>query len=256
MKHLSPFKNLALACCTVATLLAVSACSNSSSPMKVAYQLQNAATATVYSFDDTASPVNRDVYPAGPLPARAQRALYGWLRNSTVKEFSYIYPQYFISVVTPGSQRESVWGICSDGQGNMVGVLIPRNGRPAWDAPFTSEHTLYVCETSQRKALGNAIMESLADAGYDKFRIDTRKASGLTQQRYLISKPLSDAAQKKYDLIKKAEEQAAAAREAAAARQDAPAEDEPTEDDSSSDEESTDELLEDSGDEDLDLDLE
>jgi ribosomal protein L11 methylase PrmA len=60
-----------------------------------------------------------------------------------------------------------VWGICSDGHGNMVGVLIPKNGRPAWDAPFTSEHTMYVCETPQRKALSDAIMESLAATEYD-----------------------------------------------------------------------------------------
>ena len=246
MKHLSLFKNIALAGCTLATLAAVSSCSGISSPMAAANALRSGGTVTVYSYDDAASPMNRDVYPAGPLPARAERALYGWLRNSTVKEFSYAYPQYYVSVVAPGGKKETVWAICSDGHGNMVGVLIPKNGRPAWDAPFTSEHTMYVCETPQRKALGNAIMESLADAGYDKFRIDTRKAAGLTQQYYLISKPLSDAAQKKYDLIKKAEEQAAAAREAAAANAAEEAEDAPQSVD----------LLEDTGDDDLDLDLE
>lgn len=256
MKHLSLFKNFALACCTVATLAALTACSNPSSPTRVAQKLRSGATATVYSYDDTASPVNRDVYPAGPLPARAERALYSWLRTSTVKEFSYVYPQYFVSLVTPGSQKETVWGICSDGHGNMVGVLIPKNGRPAWDAPFTSEHTMYVCETPQRKALSDAIMESLADAGLDKFRIDTRKASGLPQ-RYLISKPLSDAAQKKFDLLKKAEEQKAAAREAAEAAAAAGTTEEPEEE---TEEEETDtsssEMLESSDEDDFDLDLE
>ncbi len=247
MKHLSLFKNFALACCTMATLVAVSSCSGPS-PIEAADMLRAGSTATVYSYDDTASPMDRDVYPAGPLPGRAGRALYGWLRNSTPKDFSYAYPQYYVSLVTPG-QKEVVWGICSDGHGNMVGVLIPKNGRPAWDAPFTSEHTMYVCDSPQRKALGDAVMEALADAGYDKFRLDTRRASGLTQKRYLISKPLSESDQRKYDLIKKAEEQAAAAREAAAAAAEAAAADE------AESAESTD-MLEDTGDDDLDLDLE
>lgn len=246
MKHLSLFKNIALACCTMATLATVSSCS-STAPIEAADTLRSGGTATVYSYDDAESPMARNVYPAGPLPARAERALYAWLRNSTVKEFSYAYPQYYVSIVAPGTNKETVWGICSDGHGNMVGVLIPKSGRPAWDAPFTSEHTMYVCETPQRKALGDAVMESLADAGYDNFRLKARRDSGLTQQRYLISKPLSAENQKKYDLIKKAEEQAAAAREAAAAAAEEQAAEEEETDDS--------DLLEDTGDDDLDLDL-
>ncbi|MDO5471376.1 MAG: hypothetical protein Q4F38_08750 [Akkermansia sp.] len=250
MKHFSLFKNLALACCAMATAVAVSSCSGTSAPMKAAQKLRSGVTATVYSYDDAASPVHRDVYPAGPLPARTERALYNWLRNSVVMDYSYAYPQYYISLVDPRTRKETVWAICSDGQGNMTGVLIPKSGRPAWDAPFTSEHTMYVCDSKDRKALSGAIMESLADAGYDKYRIDTRKAVGLTQQRYLISKPLSDAAQKKYDLIKKAEEQAAAARQAQAAEAEAAAVEE-----AESSESTADDLLEDSGDEELDLDL-
>ena len=250
MKHLSLFKNIALACCAMATVVAVSSCSTSA-PMKAAQKLRSGVTATVYSHDDAASPVNRDVYPAGPLPARTERALYNWLRNSVVMEYSYAYPQYYVSLVDPTTRKETVWAICSDGQGNMTGVLIPKTGRPAWDAPFTSEHTMYVCDSKDRKALSTAIMESLADAGYDKYRIDTRKSMGLTQQRYLISKPLTEAAQKKYDLIKKAEEQAAAAREARAAEAEAAAAEEEEEESESA----ADELLEDSGDEELDLDL-
>lgn len=248
MKHLSLFKNIALACCSMATIVAVSSCCGTMSPINAAQKLRKGDTITVYSYDDAASPRDRDVYPAGPLPARAERALYSWLRNSVVTEYSYAYPQYYISMVSPTTQKETVWAICSDGHGNMTGVLIPANGRPAWDAPFTSAHTMYVCDSPQRKELSAAIMESLADAGYDKFRIDTRKASGLTQQRYLISKPLSDEAQKKYDLIKKAEEQAAAAREKQAEQAASAADEEDIE------EEETD-LLEDSGDEDLDLEL-
>ena len=51
-------------------------------------------------------------------------------------------------------------------------------------------------------------MESLADAGYDSYRIETRKSQGLTQGRYLISKPLSEKAQIKLAEIKKKEEKA------------------------------------------------
>lgn len=250
MKHFSLFKNISLACLAMATVAAVSSCSGTSSPMKAAQKLRSGVTATVYSYDDAASPANRNVYPAGPLPPRAERALYNWLRNSTVKEYSYAYPQYYVSLVAPGSSVETVWAICSDGQGNMTGVLIPKSGRPAWDAPFTSEHTMYVCESKDRKALSTAVMEALAEAGYDKFRIDTRKAAGLTS-RYLISKPLSDEAQKRLELIKKAEEQAAAAREARAEAAAAAAE-EAAEDNA---ENMSDDLLEDTGDEELDLEL-
>ncbi len=251
MKHFSLFKNIALACLTLASVAAMSSCTGTSAPMKAAAKLRSGVTATVYSYDDAASPMNRDVYPAGPLPARTERALYNWLRDSVVKEYSYAYPQYYVSLVAPGSQTETVWGICSDGQGNMTGVLIPKSGRPAWDAPFTSEHTMYVCDSPQRKALSDAIMSSLADAGYDKFRIDTRKAAGLTQQRYLISKPLSDEAQKKYDRIKQAEEQAAAAREARAEAAESAAENDTEEEE----EESSDDFLNDMED-DLDEELE
>ncbi len=215
MKHLSLLKNLALACCTVATITAVSSCLGPIDPADAAAKLRSGGTVTVYSYDDAAAPQYRDVLPAGPLPARAERALHAWLRESVVKEFSYAYPQYYISIVQPGSS-ETVWAVCSDGHGNMVGVLIPKNGRAAWDAPFTSEHTMYVCEGPDAKALGDAIMESLADAGYDRFRLDTRRAQGLTQQRYLISKPLTDNQQRRLELIRRAEDQAAAAREAAA----------------------------------------
>ena len=85
MKHLSLFKNIALACCTMATLAAVSSCSGTA-PIDAANTLRSGGTATVYSYDDAESPTARNVYPAGPLPARTERALYGWLRNSTVKE--------------------------------------------------------------------------------------------------------------------------------------------------------------------------
>lgn len=221
MKHLSLLKNIAMACCAVAATAAVSSCNSALSPQKAAQRLQASTDATVFSYNDAEAPRARFCDEAGPLPARASRALAAWLRDSTPKSFSYAYPQYFVSMTNPNGRGHSVWGICSDGHGNLVGVLIPRNGAAAWDVPYISEHTMYVCDTPQRKALGAAIMESLADAGYDHYRIQTRKDSGLTQQ-YLISKPLSDEAQKKYDRIKQAEEQAQAARAAKAANAAAP----------------------------------
>ncbi|MBQ1960676.1 MAG: hypothetical protein II349_04055, partial [Akkermansia sp.] len=102
--------------------------------------------------------------------------------------------------------RQAVWGICSDGMGNLVGILIPRSGVAAWDLPFIGNYRMYVCDTNARKGLSDAIMESLADAGYDAYRINTRKSQGLTQGRYLISKPLSEKAQIKLAEIKKKEE--------------------------------------------------
>ena len=50
-------------------------------------------------------------------------------------------------------------------------------------------------------------MESLADAGYDAFRINTRKASGLVDEDYLLSKPRSAEAQREYDLREMAKRQ-------------------------------------------------
>lgn len=219
MKHLSLFRNLALVCCVTAIAATVSSCSGHRSPQKASQRLQSCLNATVFSYNDAESPRARVCDEAGPLPARASRALVSWLRQSTPQSFSYAYPQYFVSLRDnqSGGAAPEVWGICSDGHGNLVGVTIPRNGAAAWDMPYVGEHTMYVCNTDERKGLSAAIMESLADAGYDSFRIQTRKNSGLTQQQYLISKPLSDEAQKKYDRIKQAEEQAQAARAAKAA---------------------------------------
>jgi len=216
MKHLSLLKNIAMACCAVAAVVAVSSCSSRLSPKQAAQRLQASQDATVFSYNDAELPRARFCDEAGPLPDRTKRALISWLRDSSPKTFSYAYPQYFVTMTNPQNGARSVWGICSDGHGNLVGVMIPKNGTAAWDIPYISEHTVYVCDTPARKAMGSAIMESLADAGYDSLRIQTRKNAGLTQQ-YLISKPLSDAAQKKYDRIKQAEEQAQAARAAKAA---------------------------------------
>ncbi len=207
MKHLSILKNMALACSTLAAAVALSSCSSTISPNAAAERLATGSNVTVFSHNDVNHPNNRDCREAGPLPERTARALQSWLRNSTVKSFTYAYPQYYLAMQDSRTDTQRAWGICSDGHGNLVGVLVPRDGVMAWDLPPVGEYRMYVCDTASRKALSEAIMNSLADAGYDTYRIDSRKAMGLTQQRYLISKPLSDEAQKRYDLIKKQEEQ-------------------------------------------------
>ncbi len=225
---------MAMACGTLAAAVAFSSCSSTISPNAAANKLATGADVTVFSHNDVNNPNNRDCREAGPLPDQAGRALTAWLRNSTVKKFSYVYPQYYVALQDPKTGRQSAWGICSDGQGNLVGVLIPRSGVMAWDLPPVGEYRMYVCETESRKALGDAIMNSLAEAGYDTYRIDSRKAVGLTQQRYLISKPLSDEAQKRYDLLKKQEEEGQKASEEPA-QEEAPATEEAPADDSTDD---------------------
>lgn len=256
MKHLSLLKSFAVACGAMAAALVVSSCGSTPSPAAAYNQLQATQTAMVFSYNDAVTPAARICSEAGPLPERTARAMKAWLRASTVKTFSYAYPQYYVSL-TDTRGRQAVWGICSDGMGNLVGILIPRSGVAAWDLPFIGNYRMYVCDTNERKGLSDAIMESLADAGYDSYRIETRKSQGLTQGRYLISKPLSEKAQIKLAEIKKKEEKAQGADEEPV-DEPAPAEesaaDEPTEaaeeatPAADSEEESLDEL-----DDDLDL---
>ena len=204
MKHFPLLQNLALSCCAVAATLVVSSCNSPVSPSTAAKHLRNSSAVAVYSHDDAASPTSRNVVEMGALPERTARALDTWLRRAEVKTYSYAYPQYYISM-TKADGSQAVWGICSDG--NMTGVHIPRDGRPAWMAPHTSELIMYVYNGEDRTALSNAIMESLADAGYDTFRINTRKASGLVDEDYLLSKPRSAEAQREYDLREMAKRQ-------------------------------------------------
>lgn len=270
MKRLPLFKHLALACSLAAGAAFVSSCTSTPLPQTRAQQLA-ASTATVFSYNDSNSATTRVCNEAGPLPETAARALQMWLRESTVKNFSYAYPQYFVSVACPKTGKQSVWGICSDGQGNLVGVLIPRNGVAAWDLPFIGNYSLYVCDTKQRKVLSDTIMEALSDAGYDTYRLEARKAAGLTQEQYLISKPLTDAEKARIAELKAKEEAAAkAAEEAAKAAEEkaaeAPAadeeespatpdtvtEDEDSDDDASSSSSDEDSSSDDSGDADED----
>ena len=257
MKHFHLFKRIALTCGLAAAASLVSSCSTPVSPVdKRANQLAESTNVTIYSYNDCSSPKHRLCTEAGPMPENVARALDMWLRSSTIKNFSYAYPQYYVAMTGPnGKQR--VWGICTDGQANLVGILIPRDGVAAWDLPYIGAYKMYVCDTKDRRSLSDAIMSYLAEAGYDTYRINARKASGLTEEKYLVSKPKTLFEIEQERLAAEAAEaakKAAAAAAAAAAEADTPSEeeeepsgdeeestDEETTDEEGSDEESTDE---------------
>lgn len=211
MKHLSLLKNIALTCGAIAVSTSAVSCSNVTLPQLKAKQLTDSVNPTVFSYNDACSPRTRTCTEAGPLPDNVERALDMWLRKSVIKQVSYAYPQYYIAMVNPRTGKQTTWAICSDGQGNMTGLLIPRDGVAAWDLPFVGNYKMYVCDTKDRKSISDAVMESLADAGYDTYRIDTRKAGGLQGEQYLISKPLTETEKARIEAIKKAEEAASAA---------------------------------------------
>lgn len=243
MKHLSLLKNIALTCGAIAVSTAASSCSSVTLPHLKAKQLTDSVNPTVFSYNDACSPRTRTCTEAGPLPDNVERALDMWLRKSVIKQVSYAYPQYYIAMVNPRTGKQTTWAICSDGQGNMTGLLIPRDGVAAWDLPFVGNYKMYVCDTKDRKSISDAVMESLADAGYDTYRIDTRKSGGLQGEQYLISKPLTETEKARIEAIKKAEEAASAAATEEDTEEDDTSSEPPTEDvdnvenDSSSDEE-------------------
>ncbi len=245
MKHLSLLKNIALTCGAIAVSTAASSCSSVTLPHLKAKQLTDSVNPTVFSYNDACSPRTRTCTEAGPLPDNVERALDMWLRKSVIKQVSYAYPQYYIAMVNPRTGKQTTWAICSDGQGNMTGLLIPRDGVAAWDLPFVGNYKMYVCDTKDRKSISDAVMESLADAGYDTYRIDTRKAGGLQGEQYLISKPLTETEKARIEAIKKAEEAASAAATEEDTEEDDTSSEPPTEnvdnveDDSSSDEEAS-----------------
>lgn len=194
MKHLSSFAKTTFACGALAMAAMVSSCGTTTSlaPVRAAERLSHSPVSSVFSHNDVNSPKLRDCYEVGPLPERTRRALITWLHNSEIKDFSYINPQYYITTVAPDGRGEVVWALCSDNQGNLVGVLVPQSRTSAaWDLPTIGNYKLFVCTTSEKEALSTAIMESLADAGYDNVRINILKATGVTEKRHLISKPLN-----------------------------------------------------------------
>ena len=254
MKHFHLFKRIALACGLAATAAFVTSCATTSPASKRADQLREGTNVTIFSYNDASSPKHRLCTAAGPMPDNVARALDTWLRTSSVKNFNYAYPQYYIALTSPKG-RQRVWGICTDGKANLVGILIPRDGVAAWDLPYIGSYRMYVCDTNQRRALSDAIMTYLAEAGYDTYRIDARKATGLTDEKYLISKPKTlqevEAELAAAAAAKKAREEAAAAAKAAAAAAGETAGDEGDEDtsDNEDEEESSDDEEESSDDE-------
>lgn len=246
MKHLSLLRKTALACGLIAAAACVSSCgSGTLAPAKAAQRLTNSPTVSVYSHNDMNSPRWRDCYEAGPLPERAERALVTWLHNSTLKEFSYVYPQYYLTTTNSKGGGEVVWALCSDGKGNLIGVLAPTSKHtPAWELPTIGGYKLFVCETSEREALSDAIMSSIADAGYDRVRIDTRKAQGVVDKDYLISKPLNASEQEQLEKERKARakaaEEAKKKAKAEAAESFGTSDEDDTDDDSGNDSDDTD----------------
>ena len=249
MKHFHLFKRIALTCGIAAAAALVSSCTTTSPSAERAAQLREGTNVTIFSYNDASSPKHRLCTEAGPMPDSVARALDMWLRSSTVKNFTYAYPQYYVALTAP-SGRQRVWGICTDGKANLVGILIPRDGVAAWDLPFIGAYKMYVCDTSQRRALSDAIMTYLAEAGYDEYRINARKASGLADGKYLVSKPKTlqelEAERAAAAAAKKAREEELKAR---AAARDAAAAEAAADDEESDDEESDDEEEEETGDE-------
>ncbi len=171
----------------VTTCASLVSCSNTLSPQKAAKQVAVQPT-TVYSHNDQVDPNSRRCTAMGALPIRARRALTEWMHHSEIESFSYVYPQYFISMPSVDPKRSSVWAICTDAKGKMIGVLVPRTKTPAWNLPNQGDYDVYVCTKLMRDELGRAILESLADADMDSVRIDTRRSRGLSDAS-LISAP-------------------------------------------------------------------
>ncbi len=202
MKFLSSIRYSVLACGIIAASVMVTSCRMSIEPLRASERLKESPQVSVFTHNSKHFANNRDCYEVGPLPDRARRALITWLHDSVVKEMSYVNPQYYVTTYNARSNGELsgevVWGILSDGKGNMTGVLVPTDKRvPAWDLPSVGSHKVYVCETSERKVLSDAIMEALAGANYDTKRIEFLKATGLDDPEYLISKPRSQEEQNK-----------------------------------------------------------
>lgn len=217
MKYLSQLRFFAQACGIITALALVTSCGSTLTPKKAAKRLAQSPITSIFSHNSVHLPRNRDCYEVGPLSQRARSALITWLRDSTVKEMSYVYPQYYLTTTNVRGGSEVVWAILSDGRGNMVGVLAPSNKRvPAWDLPSIGSYKVFVCETDEREALGAAIMEDLADparqigteVGYDQDRINSLKRRGVTDKRYLISKPLNESEQMQLEQERKAKAKA------------------------------------------------
>ena len=187
MKKFSSFHHtFALVCGLAAAVLSMNSCSSTLSPARMADRLGTAEYTQVYGFNDQLAPKAREFTPCGALPERAHRALLQWLEESGVRNYSYARPQYYVELTSMNRKCRpvsTVWALCTDGRGNLVGVLAPR-GKDPRTLPTVGNYKLYVCNTENKAALNEAIMTSLAPC--DDFRTSYRTAKGLRT----ISKPL------------------------------------------------------------------
>ncbi len=236
MNTFSSIRVVGLALGISCSLAGLVSCSSSMSPKRAATQVKEQGL-SVFSYNDQASPANRDCLEMGALPDRARRALSEWMKNSELKPFSYIYPQYYVTVQKRNSPSFTAWAICTDAKGNVVGILVPQGSKPAWDMPNAGNYKLYVCSEDKRADLSRAILESLSAAGMDDFRLASRQGAGLNSPQHLISAPapIVQAA----PVAKKASP-APAATPAPAPVEEAPAEEESSDDDSFADDEAGD----------------
>lgn len=226
MMNFVSFRNkLTLAFGLAAAALALNSCSTAPSPSNVANRLEKATSTQVYSFNDQMRPELRTFESCGPIPERAHRALVEWVRTGERKDYSYARPQYFVELMNDinGKPVKSIWSICSDSNGNLVGVLVPKNNLDARSLPTVGNYDMYVCETSRAPALSEAIMVSMAPC--DAYRSTNRAYNGLKT----ISKPLTKSEQEALAETKRRE------RVAAMSSGSAPADTTPTTDEPAAD---------------------
>ncbi len=188
MKNFSFARTIVAACGLSVAVFALSSCSSVPSA-KMASKKISTESVKVFSYNDQGNLQARECQEVGALPDRARRALALYLRDSEKRNYNYTYPQYFISVGETQGRSFPAWALCTDGKGNFVGVQVTRGNRQAWNLSPSTSTTLYVNTTPERAELGKAILESLAEAGYDTYRLDARRSYGLTEDRYLISAP-------------------------------------------------------------------
>lgn len=222
MMNFVSFRNkLTLAFGLAAAAMALNSCSTAPSPSNVANRLEKATSTQVYSFNDQMRPELRTFESCGPIPERAHRALVEWVRTGERKDYSYARPQYFVELMNDinGKPVKSIWSICSDSNGNLVGVLVPKHNLDARSLPTVGNYDMYVCETSRAPELSEAIMISMAPC--DAYRSANRAYNGLKT----ISKPLTKSEQEALAEAKRRDRAAAMSGGAAPAAAATPEED-------------------------------
>lgn len=197
MKKIFSFrKTFAMVCGLAVAVVSLDSCTSARSPKAMARTLEEAQYNQVYSFNDQLAPKAREFSACGALPERTHRALVQWLKESEARTYSYARPQYFVEISknapieSPSSptckknkSRTMCWALCTDGRGNLTGVLAPA-GKDARTLPTVGNYKLYVCASRNKAALNEAIMASLEP--YDEFRVSYRTAKGLKT----LSKPV------------------------------------------------------------------